>query len=195
VRAAPSGPRAASCAWRTEDGAEDVWIARCGKLADLVVIAAQVSEASVAAAAAAEAALFDTGRPVLLAPAPPLALSGRIFVAWNGSQQAVRAIAAALPLLARAAAVEVAVIEETGRVADPAELAAYLSWHGIAASPRRIPRDADSVAAILERAVAASGADMLVMGAYTHSRLRELVFGGVTAHVLRACRIPTLLAH
>jgi nucleotide-binding universal stress UspA family protein len=51
------------------------------------------------------------------------------------------------------------------------------------------------VAAILERAVAASGADMLVMGAYTHSRLRELVFGGVTAHVLRACRIPTLLAH
>ena len=53
----------------------------------------------------------------------------------------------------------------------------------------------DSVAATIDRAVTASGADLLVMGAYTHSRLRELVFGGVTAHVLRTCRIPTLLAH
>jgi nucleotide-binding universal stress UspA family protein len=195
LRDAPGDPRTASCAWRSEEGAEDAWIARRGKLADLVVIAAQGAEASVAAAVAVEAALIDTGRPVLLAPAPPLARSGRSFVAWNGSQQAARAIGAALPFLARASTVDVATIEETDRAADPADLVDYLSWHGIAAAARRIPRGTDSVAATLERAVTASGADLLVMGAYTHSRLRELVFGGVTAHVLRACRIPTLLAH
>ena len=86
-------------------------------------------------------------------------------------------------------------VEEAGRAADPADLAEYLSWHGISATPRRVPRGDDGVADALERATTAGGADLLVMGAYTHSRLRELVFGGVTAHVLRACRIPTLLAH
>ncbi len=67
LRDAPGDPRTASCAWRSEEGAEDAWIARRGKLADLVVIAAQGAEASVAAAVAVEAALIDTGRPVLLA--------------------------------------------------------------------------------------------------------------------------------
>jgi nucleotide-binding universal stress UspA family protein len=191
----PLSPRAATCAWRREDGAEDAWIARIGRLSDLVVVPAQGAETSLAATAAAEAALIDTGRPVLLAPAPPVDVDGTAMIAWNGSQQAARAVGAALPLLARARAVQILTIEEAGRPADPAELAEHLAWHGIAATARRALRGEDSVAATLDAAAAACGATLLVMGGYTHSRLRELIFGGVTAHMLRACRIPTLLAH
>lgn len=195
MAASPATPRAATCAWRREDGAEDQWIARRGRLCDLVVVAAQGDEASLAATAAAEAALIDTGRPVLLAPAPPLALGEPALVAWNGSPQAARAVAAALPLLARARAVEILTVEEAGRPADPADLVEYLSWHGIAAAARRAARGEAGVAGAVDAAASAAGAALLVMGGYTHSRLREMIFGGVTAHVLRACRIPTLLAH
>lgn len=146
--AAPQIPRRASCDWRHEDGAEDFWIARRGRLCDLTVVAAPAGEASPAAAAAAEAALIDTGRPVLLA---------------------------------RARSVEIVTVEETGRPADPADLAEHLASHGIAAA--------------LDAAAAAAGATLVVMGGYTHGRLRELIFGGVTRHVLGACRLPTLLAH
>lgn len=192
---AAASPRVASCSWRREDGAEDFWIARRGRLADLVVVAAPGGEASVAATAAAEAALLDTGRPVLLAPSAPVAVAGVAVVAWNGSQQAARAVGAALPLLARAREVHVVTIEETGRPADPADLVEYLAWHGVAARARMADRDAAGVAATIDAACTQSVAALLVMGAYTHSRMRELIFGGVTAHMLRDCRIPTLLAH
>jgi nucleotide-binding universal stress UspA family protein len=195
IHAAPQIPRVASCAWRREDGAEDFWIARRGRLCDLTVVAAPGGEASPAAAAAAEAALIDTGRPLLLAPAPPVALDGPAAIAWNGSPQAVRAVSAALPLLARARSVEIVTVEETGRPADPADLAEHLAWHGIAASARRVTRGDAGVAAALDAAIAAAGAALVVMGGYTHGRLRELIFGGVTRHVLGACRLPTLLAH
>ena len=195
VRDAPGGSRAASCAWRTEDGAEDAWIARRGKLVDLIVVAAQGSEPSPAAAAAAEAAVIDTGRPVLLAPAPPLALSGRVFVAWNGSQQAARAIAAALPFLARSSLVEVVTVEEAGRAADPADLAEYLSWHGISATPRRVPRGDDGVADALERATTAGGADLLVMGASGNTGFANFKRHGGTRHILRHMTVPVLMSH
>jgi nucleotide-binding universal stress UspA family protein len=192
---AAASPRVASCSWRREDGAEDFWIARRGRLADLVVVAAPGGEASVAATAAAEAALLDTGRPVLLAPSAPVVVAGVAVVAWNGSQQAARAVGAALPLLARAREVHVVTIEEAGRPADPTDLAEYLAWHGVAARARMADRDAAGIAATIDAACTQSAAALLVMGAYTHSRVRELIFGGVTAHTLRDCRIPTLLAH
>lgn len=192
---AAASPRVASCTWRREDGAEDFWIARRGRVADLVVVAAPGGEAGVAATAAAEAALLDTGRPVLLAPSAPVAVSGVALVAWNGSQQAARAAGAALPLLARAREVHVLTIEETGRPADPADLVEYLAWHGVAATGRSVAREDAGIAATIDAACTRSVAALLVMGAFTHSRVRELIFGGVTAHALRDCRIPTLLAH
>jgi len=191
----PAVAGGASCAWHQEQGAEDAWIARHGRLADLIVLSATQPEPALAATASAEAALFDTGRPVLLAPELPLAVDGIALVAWNGSSQAARAVGAALPLLARARAVHVVTIAEGAQPADPAALVAYLAWHRIAATAQAHGRGEGSVAEAIDRMASTCGAGLLVMGAYTHSRLRELIFGGVTAHVLRACRRPTLLAH
>lgn len=191
---APGGG-GASCSWRREDGAEDAWIVRHGRLADMTILPVPGAEPGPAASAATEAALIDTGRPVLLAPAAPLSLGGAAVVAWNASAQAARAVAAALPLLSRARTVEVVSVEEPGRQADPEALATWLGWHRIRATGRRVARGTDGVAASIDAACAQAGATLLVMGGYTHSRLRELIFGGVTAHALRAARIPVLMAH
>ncbi|MFM8678201.1 MAG: universal stress protein [Alphaproteobacteria bacterium] len=189
------GTAGATCSWRREDGAEDAWIVRHGRLADMTILPVPGKEPGPAATVAAEAALIETGRPVLLAPPSPLALGGTAVVAWNASAQAARAVAAALPLLARARSVVVASVEEGGRPADPQALAQWLRWHRIEASGRRIARGAEGVAAAIDVACAEAGASLLVMGGYTHSRLRELIFGGVTAHALRSARIPVLMAH
>ncbi len=194
---AAEGPGAAgpSCSWRREDGSEDAWIVQHGRLADMTVLPVPGSEPGPAASAAAEAALIETGRPVLLVPAAPIALGGPAIVAWNASTQAARAAAAALPLLARARSVEVVSVDEPGRPADPQALAQWLRWHRIGATARRVARGDQGIAAALDDACAQAGATLLVMGGYTHSRLRELIFGGVTAHALRAARIPVLMAH
>ena len=189
------GAAGASCSWLREDGAEDAWIVRHGRLADMTILPLPGGKPGPAASIAAEAALIETGRPVLLAPAAPFALGGTVVVAWNASAQAARAVASALPILARARAVEVVSVEEAGRPADPQGLAEWLRWHRVQATARRVARGGESVASALDAACTQAGASLLVMGAYTHSRLRELVFGGVTAHALRAARIPVLMAH
>lgn len=195
ARAQAPGAAGASCSWLREDGAEDAWIVRHGRLADMTILPVPGGEPGPAASIAAEAALIETGRPVLLAPAAPFALGGTVVVAWNASAQAARAVAFALPILARARAVEVVSVEEAGRPADPRGLAEWLRWHRVQATARRVARGGESVANVLDATCVQSGASLLVMGAWTHSRLRELVFGGVTAHALRAARIPVLMAH
>ena len=102
VHAQAPGVAGASCSWLREDGAEDAWIVRHGRLADMTILPLPGGEPGPAASIAAEAALIETGRPVLLAPAAPFALGGTVVVAWNASAQAARAVASALPILARA---------------------------------------------------------------------------------------------
>lgn len=193
VMAKPSANEAASCAWLPASGAQDKWIATHGRLADVTVVATAKDEASVGATLAFEAALLDTGKPVLLAATRPLSPAGVVLVAWNGSAEAGRAVGAALPLLAAAREVHVVTIEESHRRADPETLARYLAWHRIDAKTRLITGKDPTTA--IDEACATLGAGLLVMGGYTHSRLRELIFGGVTAHVVKQATIPVLLAH
>lgn len=192
---APTVSDSPSSAWRQENGTEDRWIAQLGRLADVVILPAVRNDAAVGATLAFEAALLDTGRPVILAPPQSLDVSGVSVVAWNGSPESARAITAALPLLAAAREVHVVTIEERNRAADPAAVAGYLAWHRIDARVHRIATSDIAVSTEIDAACVAHGAGLLVMGGYTHSRLRELLFGGVTAHVAKAPRIPVLLAH
>lgn len=194
VIAKPGVTAVASCAWLPASGAQDRWIATHGRLADLTVIGAPRDDTSVAATLAFEAALLDTGRPVLLAPGP-LTLPGVVVVAWNGSVEAARAVAAAMPLLAKASEVHIVTIEESQRRADPEALARYLAWHRIGADARLIATEGAIATKAIDEECTRHGASLLVMGGYTHSRLRELIFGGVTAHVIKAAAIPVLLAH
>lgn len=146
-----------------------------------------------------DAALFSTGRPVLLVPegAEPERMSGRILIAWNGSAEASHAVAAALPLLMRAENVTVFTAPQGSVQPGLAKrLTAYLRWHGVhAAILQPNGGGANSISGALFDAIRKTQANLLVMGAYTHSRMRERLFGGVTKHVLNKTEIPVLMAH
>ena len=146
-----------------------------------------------------EAALFGSGRPVLVVPyvhAAP-ARFGTVLIAWDESATAARAIGDALPLLKLADRVEVVTIAEPRRrerVSPPARLVQHLHRHGLEATFTLLPPAGGSAETLLSRA-ADVGADLLVMGGYGHSRLRELVLGGTTRTVLASMTVPTLMAH
>jgi nucleotide-binding universal stress UspA family protein len=169
-------------------------------LADLVVVG-RGGGGAVGGAPIFSAVLFETGRPVLVAgsgmgeagPSGRSVSPRRVVVAWKESAEAARAVSAALPLLARAERVTaVSARDDDERTRGLDALATYLSWHGIAAD-RRLLAAYPSVGEAL--AAAAVEADLVVMGGYSHSRLRELILGGVTRHMLEKTKLPLLLAH
>ncbi|MGZ8408919.1 MAG: universal stress protein [Hyphomicrobium sp.] len=167
-----------------------------GRLADLIVVGRSHSEADPAAAATLNAALFESGRPVLVVPEFAPEIGKRIAIAWNGSSEAARSVSAALPFLKRAEAVLLfsAATERTSADAVVG-LIDFLAWHGISAAPEALPEGGGSVGQKILEAVGVAKIDLLVMGAYTHSRLRQLILGGVTHDVLSRARLPLLMAH
>lgn len=147
-----------------------------------------------------EAALFESGRPVLVVPyvhKDALRL-GRVMVCWDGSRNAARAVGDAMPLLKCAKAVEVVtVLGEKGKSDEipGADIAEHLARHELKVELNRIPAiDGDVMDAILSHA-ADVGAELLVMGGYGHSRLREFILGGVTRGILKTMTVPTFMSH
>lgn len=197
VAANPHGVVGASAAWLEKTGREDAAVAAAGRLADLIVVGRPESDQQVSSSLVLDAALFETGRPVLLTPPGGAAHFGRrMAIAWNASPQAARAVAAALPVLSRAGDVAVMVAEANHDLDDDAaNLIAYLSWHGIEALVHPVDVEGLSVGAALLAECGELDADCLVMGAYTHSRMRQLILGGVTSHVLDNAEIPLFMAH
>jgi nucleotide-binding universal stress UspA family protein len=149
-----------------------------------------------------QALIFRSGRPVLVfrpgvadLPARPL---GLVAVAWDGSRAAARAMADAMPLLVRAREVRVVTLLGEKPEAGPglaAEAVRHLKAHGVAAAPVEVPTDRARIGDALDSWVAHARPDLLVMGAYGHSRAREFVLGGATEHVLSAPKVPLFLAH
>ncbi|UKJ77908.1 universal stress protein [Azospirillum brasilense] len=187
-----------SASWQQATGPLAETLAEEARLADLVVIA-QTSDRTNAMGPAIEATLFGSGRPLLLAPAAePASVGSAVAVAWDGGAAASRAVAAALPLLQRAgkAVILSAEVADPGRTADPDRLSAYLALHGVAATIRKVTASGRVVGRALQETAAEAGCDLLVMGAYGHSRVRERVWGGVTLDVLREPpAIPIFMAH
>lgn len=186
----------ASAEWIDITGREEEAVAWRGRLSDLVVVGRPDGDES-AALMTLNAALMESGKPILLAPAAPATVGRKIVVAWNGSAEAGRAVSAAMPLLKAAESVTILTIAEDDRTANvPAgELAAYLAWHGVDAACKLVASPHAHAGEALCRAIADLGADLLVMGAYTHSRLRQMILGGVTRHVLGHCPVSCLLCH
>jgi nucleotide-binding universal stress UspA family protein len=129
-------------------------------------------------------------------PSVPGALGGKVAISWNGSAQAARAVSAALPYITRSDGVVILTVESDRTSASAApELAAYLAWHGVRAETKIFAPADRAVGAALLKECADAGADLLVMGAYTHSRVRQLILGGVTRHVLAEAAVPLFMAH
>ena len=147
-----------------------------------------------------EAALFDSGGPVIIVPyiqQAPLRLD-HIMVCWDGSRVAARAIRDAIPFLRRAERIEVVIVTNERSKQDQierADIGAHLAHHGLNVAIKRMPLgDLDVAAALLSHA-ADEEVDFIVMGGYGHSRLREFVLGGVTRSVLRTMTAPVLMSH
>lgn len=148
-----------------------------------------------------EGALFDSGRPVIVVPyiqAQPFKLD-RLMICWDDSRSAVRAIVDAMSLLARAERIEVVTVvnneADRGSDLDGASIGQYLAHHGLHVQINSIIRGQITVADALLSHAADSGPSLIVMGGYGHSRLRELVLGGVTRSVLRSMTAPVFLSH
>jgi len=147
-----------------------------------------------------EQALFDSGRPVLVVPYIQTApfKADRVMLCWDGSRPAARAAGDAMPILARAKTVEVFIVE-SGKLKSHeipgADIADHLARHGLKVNvTRTVSGDVDVANVILSHA-ADSGADLIVMGGYGHSRLREFVLGGATRGLLASMTVPTLMSH
>jgi nucleotide-binding universal stress UspA family protein len=193
----PTASTKPSAGWHVETGQEARWMAAYGVTADLVVAPRGVAGQDAIARSTLEALLLETGRPLLIpggAPASPK-LAERVAIAWKPTPQASRAVACAMPLLTRAKEVVVLTVEEEeGRRDDTDRLVAYFGWHGIAATIERLaPGPHGAAETMLAGAVAR--AELLVMGGYGHTRLREWVFGGFTQRVLNDAPLPVLIAH
>jgi nucleotide-binding universal stress UspA family protein len=147
-----------------------------------------------------EAALFETGRPVLVVPyiqRAGLELD-HVMLCWDGSRSAARAAADAMPFILRAKAVEIVIVASEPAKSDElpgADMAHHLARHGARVELKRIVTSETDVASTILSHAADNSADFLVMGGYGHSRLREFILGGVTRGILASMTIPTLLSH
>ena len=147
---------------------------------------------------AIESGLFESGRPILLSPlSPPRQIATNVLIAWNRSTEQTRATAFAMPLIRLADRVTVlTVMGGTGVPGPSAEhLIRYLQRNGIVAQPLSVELDGRTTGEMILATAQSLGCDLLIKGAYTQSRLRQMIFGGATRHVLANAALPVLLAH
>jgi nucleotide-binding universal stress UspA family protein len=190
--------------WRVGDGEPAKVLAVYARYADVVVLGPPAPNTllSLEAPNFVASVVLAAGRPILIAPAAPTTatLGTNVLVAWNASREATRAVADALPLIEGAARVAILLVRpKTGRShqgPEPgADVAHYLARHGIDAEVIQLEDEHGDAGAVLLEHAARSGADLLVMGGYGHSRLRELVLGGATRTVLERASVPVLMSH
>src|SRR4029079_849738 len=166
---------------------------------DLSVVGQAQREQGAAEDLMIEAALFETGRPMMVVPyiqRNKLALE-RVLVCWDGSRTAARAIGDAIPFLKRAKAVEVVMVEEPRKEEDVSgtHMAQHLIRHGIAATLKRLVQGDIGIDSVVLSYAADVGADLIVMGGYGHSRFREFILGGMTRGILSSMTVPVLMSH
>lgn len=189
--------------WRREQGDPGKVITRHARYVDVVVLGQEnPDELSGSDTLLIETVLLDSGRPVLVAPyiGVPEQVGRRILVGWNGSREATRAVHDALGLLVGAEQVDVLVCnpDDTEAASDgipAADICTHLARHGVRAEAQHLPAEDLQVGDALLSRASDLGSDMIVMGGYGHSRLREMVLGGATRHILKHMTVPTLFSH
>ena len=186
-----------SARWLQEIGSESYWLVEHARTADLLVIG-RPGDDQTAPSDMLEAALINSGRPLLIPPSAAIsAVPGTVLIAWKSTPETARAVAAAMPFLSIAKQIViVTVAEEEKTIAEEgaARLMANLRWDGFSASVCRLEPGPQGAAETL-LAAAREEAALLVMGGYGHGRVREWIFGGFTQRILREAEIPVLIAH
>ena len=197
IGAVPAGHNGPSASWREEDGRQNAVVGMIGRVYDLIVVEQPEKLASIAEATL-EDALFESGRPVLMVPQhTPPPLGEVVAIAWNGSTETALTVALGMPFLKQAKEVVIVAVgpqhmPEPGPTGD--ELAQTLERGGMKVSLRTaFGRQKPQGESFLKEAMAA-GADLLLKGAYTQSRIRQMIFGGATRHIIMEAKIPVIMA-
>ena len=195
VQEAHPGSDHATASFAAVTGREEDIVAQQARLADLTVVPHPDSGEDVSSSDALHAVLFDSGRPVLISPrVTPEKIGTRVCIAWNGTAESASSVLAALPWMQRADAVAILSAEGYQRRGPGApDLVAYLAMHAVNAEIVTFRSAGGSVGAGLLAAAGTFGCDLLSMGAYSHSRLRQLILGGVTRHVLEHAALPVMM--
>jgi nucleotide-binding universal stress UspA family protein len=194
-RQAPSG---LSFSWLDDAPEGEDIVGSYGRVFDLIVLSRPDATSLGLRYRALESGLFESGRPILLSPpSPPKQIATNVLIAWNGSTEQTRAIAFAMPLLQQAERVKVLTIPGGAGVPGPSgeQLTRSLQRNGIPATPLTVELDGRSTGETVLAAAASEDCDLLIKGAYTQSRLRQLIFGGATRHILANETLPVFMAH
>ncbi len=204
-RGVPQGgtesPAGYSYAWPRTEALEDAFIGSYGRVFDLIVLGRPGSAPENPRMPPLEAALFDSGKPVLIVPKETPATIGRnVLIAWNGSTEQAHTNAFAMPFLQRAEKVTVLFVQG-GSPEGPSveEATLHLRRNGVKAEAVTLKRgersSGEAIGEITLQHAASLGCDLVVKSAYTQSRLRQMIFGGATRHILANAKVPVLMAH
>jgi nucleotide-binding universal stress UspA family protein len=186
-----------SFGWLDSAPEGDAFVGSHGRVFDVIVMSRAGRNTSGLRNRAINAGLFESGRPILLAPpSPPARIGTNVLIAWNRSTEQARATALAMPLLQEANRVTVLTVIGGTEVPGPSaeQLIYYLQRSGIAAEPMRVGLDGKNTGQAILAAAQSLDCDLLIKGAYTQSRLRQMIFGGATRHVLENAEIPVLFS-
>jgi nucleotide-binding universal stress UspA family protein len=197
VPSSPQTKQSLAFGWLDEAPDGDAFVGSYGRVFDVIVAGRPAGgKGARPSMATIEAGLFEAGRPVLIAPpSPPQRLGDKILIAWNCSTEQARTTALAMPLLQKASRV-VALTVQGNTVPGPTgeQLARHLERHGVYCETRMVdPKGRSAGEAILANA-AELDCDLLIKSAYTQSRLRQMIFGGATRHIMANAELPVLMA-
>jgi hypothetical protein len=201
IASEPSSGNTVTVSWREESGDEFNRLTELARCHDVVVLPGDHNRIGGLPAKVAGDVIMGGGRPVLLAPeVEAKGPFNRIAIAWNDTAEAARAMTAAMPLLECAHQIDVLSVCEVDKHAGECvnmsdTLVRYLRWHGCFAHTRFLVSEGRTPAEAALDETKHTGADLLVMGAYGHSRMHEFIFGGFTARILKGVDLPVLLFH
>jgi nucleotide-binding universal stress UspA family protein len=187
-----------SFGWFAEVPPGEDFVGSYGRAFDVIVMGRPDADTTAPYNRSIESALFESGRPVLLSPpTAPKQIATNIMIHWNGSTEQARANALAMPLLHTAKRVTVLTVIGGQDVPGPSaeRVRKQLQYNGIAAEPLSIELEGRSTGEAVLAAAKAEGCDLLIKGAFTRNRLRQMIFGGATRHVLQHADLPLLMAH
>jgi nucleotide-binding universal stress UspA family protein len=190
-------PETVTSAWNKDTPSGHDFIGSYGRIFDAIVLARPGPEWQSPSMITLESALFESGRPVVIAPpSSPMSLGKNVLIAWNCSTEQATTTAHAMPLLRRAERITIVTVEGA-TVAGPTgeQLARTLKINGIRAETITLKPSKRGAGETLLNQAKELGCDLIVKGAYTQSRLRQMIFGGTTRHILANAELPVLMAH
>jgi nucleotide-binding universal stress UspA family protein len=190
--------KALSSGWLDNAPQGDLFVGSHGRVFDAIVLGKPGRDPKGPRMTTLEAALFESGRPVLIAPPVPRTQMGtNVLIAWNCSTEQARTTAFAMPILKRASRVVVLTVEGGAAVPGPTgeQLCHYLQLNEVPAKPLTVGLEGRLTGEVILAHANALGCDLLIKGAYTQSRLRQMIFGGTTRYILSNAQLPVLMAH